>query len=186
MKCPQCSTTVRFNWKETEPLYSSFEIVGDNNYAIAYDTCPHCRKIVVKLLEGQTTNNPFGKGYMVITESEEVIFPKVPYKEVINGEHIPELFYEDYIEAVNTLPTSHKASAALSRRLLQNILRQEYHINKKNLSQEIQEFVLKPGIPTYLTDAVDAIRELGNFAAHPTKDNETGSIVQVEAKEATW
>ena len=37
-----------------------------------------------------------------------------------------------------------------------------------------------------MTDAVDAIRNVGNFAAHPLKDTNTGQIVDVEPGEAEW
>ncbi|WP_369407549.1 DUF4145 domain-containing protein [Rhodothermus marinus] len=33
---------------------------------------------------------------------------------------------------------------------------------------------------------LDAIRQVGNFAAHPTKSTSTGEIVEVEAEEAEW
>ncbi len=35
-------------------------------------------------------------------------------------------------------------------------------------------------------ESVDAIRLVGNFAAHPMKDKGTGAIVQVEPSEAEW
>jgi hypothetical protein len=37
-----------------------------------------------------------------------------------------------------------------------------------------------------LNDAIDAIRNVGNFAAHPLKDTNTGEIVEVEPGEAEW
>ena len=33
---------------------------------------------------------------------------------------------------------------------------------------------------------MDAIRNIGNFAAHPLKDTSTGEIVEVEPGEAEW
>jgi hypothetical protein len=38
----------------------------------------------------------------------------------------------------------------------------------------------------YLAEAVDAVRVIGNFAAHPIKSKSTGEIVDVEAGEAEW
>jgi hypothetical protein len=37
-----------------------------------------------------------------------------------------------------------------------------------------------------LTEAVDAVRQVGNFAAHAIKDQHTGEIVPVEPGEAEW
>ena len=41
-------------------------------------------------------------------------------------------------------------------------------------------------VPSYLIESVDAIRNIGNFAAHPLKDTNTGEIVDVEPGEADW
>lgn len=81
---------------------------------------------------------------------------------------------------------SPKASAALTRRLLQNILREQFNIKEKNLVKEIELFTSKSDIPSYIADAVDAVRQIGNIAAHPSKDLNTGEIVPVEKNEAEW
>ena len=44
-----------------------------------------------------------------------------------------------------------------------------------------KEAVMKGG-----KKALDAIRQIGNFAAHPTKHKTTGLIVEVEPEEASW
>jgi Domain of unknown function (DUF4145) len=41
-------------------------------------------------------------------------------------------------------------------------------------------------LPTHLGEAVDAVRNIGNFAAHPIKSTNTGEIVDVESGEAEW
>jgi hypothetical protein len=69
---------------------------------------------------------------------------------------------------------------------LQNILREEYKIVRHNLSDEINEFCLLPNIPSQLSQSIDVIRVIGNFAAHPSKDKNTGEIVEVEKGEAEW
>ena len=37
-----------------------------------------------------------------------------------------------------------------------------------------------------MSSAIDAVRNIGNFAAHPIKDTNTGEIVEVEPGEAEW
>jgi hypothetical protein len=37
-----------------------------------------------------------------------------------------------------------------------------------------------------LTESIDAIRNVGNLAAHPIKNTNTGVIVEVEPGEAEW
>ena len=41
-------------------------------------------------------------------------------------------------------------------------------------------------MPSYLAKGLDAIRNIGNFAAHPTKSKITGEVVEVEPGEAEW
>lgn len=35
-------------------------------------------------------------------------------------------------------------------------------------------------------ESLDAVRNIGNFAAHPTKSKSTGEIIDVEPGEAEW
>jgi hypothetical protein len=37
-----------------------------------------------------------------------------------------------------------------------------------------------------LASAVDAVRNVGNFAAHPIKSKSTGDVLDVEPGEAEW
>lgn len=41
-------------------------------------------------------------------------------------------------------------------------------------------------MPSHLVEAIDAIRNIGNFATHPIKSQKTGEIVPVEPGEAEW
>lgn len=81
------------------------------------------------------------------------------------------------------LEASPKASAALSRRCLQAILRDK-GFNHKELWQQIA--AARSGLPGYIADNIEAIRHVGNFAAHPGKDQATGDIIEVEPGEAEW
>ena len=82
------------------------------------------------------------------------------------------------------LGDSPKASAALSRRCLQRLLRDEGKATHSNLSAEIDEVMAK--LPSHLSDAIDGVRNIGNFAAHPMKSDNTGEVVDVEPGEAEW
>jgi hypothetical protein len=57
-------------------------------------------------------------------------------------------------------------------------------VKPSDLGQEIGD-VMKT-LPTYLADSIDAIRNIGNFAAHPNKSTNTNEIVDVEPGEAEW
>ena len=87
------------------------------------------------------------------------------------------------------LPISPKASAALSRRCLQAVLR-AHGYKDKDLSKEIDlllnEKDASKAIPQTLRVAVDGIRNFGNFSAHPITDVSTLQIIDVEPEEAEW
>lgn len=97
---------------------------------------------------------------------------------------VPPEFAQDYTEACLVLNDSPKASAALSRRCLQNIIHNKFNIVKADLSKEIDELMKQ--LPPYIANDVDAIRNIGNFAAHPKKSQNTGEIIDVEPNEAEW
>jgi hypothetical protein len=54
----------------------------------------------------------------------------------------------------------------------------------RDLFDQIGEVI--PTLPSHLAEAVDAVRNIGNFAAHPIKSTNTGEIVDVEPGEAEW
>jgi Domain of unknown function (DUF4145) len=84
------------------------------------------------------------------------------------------------------LADSEKASAALSRRCLQHLLREKAGVKKGDLATEIQMVLDSKQLPSHLAEDLDAIRVVGNFAAHPIKSAQTGEIVEVEPQEAEW
>jgi hypothetical protein len=90
----------------------------------------------------------------------------------------------DFNEAVAVLPASKKASAALSRRCLQAMLKQKACTTTRDLADQIEEVVHK--LPSEIALNIDAVRNIGNFAAHPLKSKSTGEITDVEENEAEW
>jgi len=99
---------------------------------------------------------------------------------------VPSPFRDDYKEACLVIDDSPKASAALSRRCLQAILRVHAKTKSKDLAAQIDEVLTGNLLPSHLTRAIDAVRQLGNIAAHSTKSVSTGEIVDVEPEEAEW
>lgn len=95
-------------------------------------------------------------------------------------EYIPQVIRSDYQEACKILKLSPKASATLSRRCLQGMIRDFFKISKKTLSEEIKE--LKDKIDANVWEAIDSVRTLGNIGAHMEKDINT--IIDVDINEA--
>ncbi|MDR3455040.1 MAG: DUF4145 domain-containing protein [Rhodoferax sp.] len=50
----------------------------------------------------------------------------------------------------------------------------------------IDALLASRSLPSSLAGNVDAIRNIGNFAAHPMKDTNSGAILPVEPHEAEW
>lgn len=183
MLCPHCSTVVKFSWYTSD----AYEVDEENSRGkqLYFTSCLNCSKLVVILKEGFLSYSEIINRHSVKeVEWERMLYPNKTQFE--NSQDIPSIYLEDYEETIKVLSASPKASAALTRRLLQNILREEFDIKEKNQAAEIQKFIQLEGVPSHLTDAVDAIRNIGNLAAHPTKNENTGEIVPVENGEAEW
>jgi hypothetical protein len=63
-------------------------------------------------------------------------------------------------------------------------LRDHVKVKAGKLTTEIDQLLATKTLPSDLADDVDAIRNYGNFAAHPEKDTNTGEIIDVEPGEA--
>jgi hypothetical protein len=94
--------------------------------------------------------------------------------------YIPAPILQDYEEACAICNLSPKASATLSRRCLQGVIRDFWKIRKARLIDEINELQGKIDVMTW--QAIDAVRSIGNIGAHMEKD--INLIVDVEPKEA--
>jgi hypothetical protein len=99
---------------------------------------------------------------------------------------VPAPYSVDYNEAALVLRDSPKASAALSRRCLQQVLVDKAGVTKRDLYDQIAELLSRGNLPSHLAEALHAVRAIGNFAAHPMKSQTTGSVVEVEPGEAEW
>ncbi len=108
--------------------------------------------------------------WSLVPESEAKPFP----------DYIPQQLRDDYTEACLIKNKSPKASATLSRRCLQGMIRHFWEINKGRLVDEIDE--LKPQIDSVTWDAIDSVRHVGNIGAHMEKD--VNLIIDVEPEEA--
>jgi len=55
-----------------------------------------------------------------------------------------------------------------------------------DLAKAIDAVLAAKELPRSLADNLDAVRNIGNFAAHPQKDKNSGAIFAVEPEEAEW
>lgn len=130
--------------------------------------CPSCSKITVK-----TTGN--GAQYRGI---ETNIYPKSLAKQF--PDYVPQQIRKDYEEAYSIVDLSPKASATLSRRALQGMIRDFYGIQKNSLFDEIE--AIEDKINPTEKPVLNNLRQIGNIGAHPEKD--INLIVNIEPGEA--
>lgn len=183
MKCPHC--LVEINPDFIERFLSTDK---EGAWSIFYMKCPNekCDKYIIDLAVGnERIVDGSRKGRLEKITNRFNVRPFTSSRPPV-PEEVDAIFANDYKEACLILVLSPKASAALSRRCLQNILREKAGIKKGNLSNEIQQVIDSNNLPSHLCESIDAIRNVGNFAAHPTKSTSTGEIVEVETGEAEW
>ncbi len=173
MKCPHCLENFFEEWKDFDPYVLEGK---DGRWRLTHCTCPSCKRIIIRLGKYLKQYNYF---------VWELIRPKTISRALLPPE-VPPKFAGDYKEACLVFADSPKASAALSRRCLQDLLKEKANTTKQDLADQIQEVLDSKTLPTYLAESLDAVRNIGNFAAHPIKSKSTGEIVDVEPGEAEW
>jgi hypothetical protein len=104
-------------------------------------------------------------------------------------EFIPEPLRQDYYEACAIRDLSPKASATISRRCLQGMIRDFCDISKNRLIDEIRELKKRyesgnapNGVAEESIIAIGHVREIGNIRAHMERD--INLIVDVDPDEA--
>jgi hypothetical protein len=141
--------------------------------------CPGCSEYTIEL--GRVLGNNLGIDWKMVHPESGNRGP--------TPTSVPSDIAEDYVEACNVLPISPKASAALSRRCLQSILR-AHGYKAKDLAKEVDLLLNETdpmkAIPQSIREAVDSIRNFGNFSAHPISDITSLQIIDVEPEEAEW
>ena len=152
------------------PSYSDCK----GKFLFASTVCPACDQLICKL----DRHDLDGKLAGTITYPKGTARPVPP--------EVEEKFANDFREACLVIGDSEKSSAALSRRCLQNLLLEKAETKAKDLAVQIQEVLDSGKLPSHLADAIDGVRVIGNFAAHPIKSKHTGEVIEVELGEAEW
>jgi len=173
MQCPHCLVHIHEEWQqmcESE--------VENMKWSQVRMTCPACEREIINLsYRDEDAIPPIGW-------TSRIIYPISVSRPV--PPQVPDAIAKDFQEACLVLPYSPKASAALSRRCLQSVLRDKAGVTTENLAEGIGQVLSSGKLPTHLAEAIDAVRNIGNFAAHPTKSTNTGEIADVESEEAEW
>lgn len=186
-KCPHCSTPNRFERASIRlpgsgapqsdiENFPVTDIDEAHHHELRLSCCTECGKLVLVLKE-QT-----GKGPPAPVWTENLVWPVHIERPV--PEEVPENIASDYREAVAVLGISPKASAALSRRCLQTVLREKGGADQYTLSSQIKHVLDQ--LPSNIADQLDYVKVVGDFGAHEQKDTKSREILDVEAGEAEY
>ena len=168
--CPFCdkgSIVTDANYYEGKIWFSTANAHGNRMVQVQFIVCPNpkCREftLVASMFPYQSKGAGPAVGgclnyWPLIPPSTAKVFPN----------YIPKPILDDYVEACLVRNLSPKASATLSRRCLQGMIRDFWKIQKARLIDEIME--LKSRVDPLTWDAIDAVRSVGNIGAHMEKD----------------
>ena len=180
--CPYCQTkTTINNDKLVEDKIKYVEEKQDKMLEISLITCPNesCERTTI-IMKDYFLQFSFNRGYEKIGKAirEKRIEPEFSY--IHYPDYIPEQVRQDYEEACKIVSLSPKASATLSRRCLQGMIRDFHNITRKNLVDEINAIQNDLGIDIF--NALHSLHSIGNIGAHPESD--INLIVEIDKGEA--
>jgi Domain of unknown function (DUF4145) len=185
MKCPHCTVHFHDNWFDnafTRPNLLAARIDGPGHWRYRSTVCPNCTDVTIEIARFRGVVNSENAQW----EAWHQVYPIGANRGPVPPE-VPQNIAEDYIEACNVLPISAKASAALARRCLQNMLH-DHGYKARDLGKEIDLLLAETdptkALPLKLRQTVDGIRNFGNFSAHPIDDKTTLQVIAVEPHEA--
>lgn len=156
------------------------------HHSVQAASCPGCRGVF--LLHSDIYSHPtnIAAGEARAEESNVfVLLPRTSSRKALPSE-VPEPYRSLYSEAALILADSPRASAALSRRCLQHLLREVAGAPKSDLYREIEWILNNAQLPGYVTESLHDLRAIGNMATHPNKSTATGEHLEVEPGEAEW
>lgn len=174
--CPFCNHVMALNdstskvWTPNfdDGIWYNKDNIPKELIAISFFKCPNCNKITI---------NARGLGKDV-KDIFIPIYPNSHAKQFPN--YIPQAILDDYEEACAIVNLSPKASATLSRRCLQGMIRDFWDVKKSRLVDEIE--ALKEKIHPTQWKVIDGVRRIGNIGAHMEKD--INLIIDIEPDEA--
>lgn len=187
MKCPHCLVFIHVGRPHIQFLgHEPIELGGHPFYWTKTMTCPNCQKLIVWLSSSTSKSGSSGPGpeRPIGIQTDTLVRPRGTNRPPVPPE-VDEEFAADYKEACLILADSPNASAALSRRCLQLLLRGKGGVNHGTLYQEIQEVLNSGKLPPGLAEVIEVVRKVGNAAAHPMHNN-AGVITPVDEWEAEW
>lgn len=183
--CPYCNKTATITTSNfSSGIHYTNKDSKDNRIGIktSVTICPNseCRDYTIQA-ELFLTSWKVDSQSWKITGEPIAKWPLKPQSEAKQmPDYVPQAIISDYEEACLIKNLSPKASATLSRRCLQGMIRDFFDVKGRTLFEEISAIKEKVDPDTW--EAIDAIRSIGNIGAHMEKD--INLIIEVESSEA--
>jgi len=162
-------------WKKGVPTVGILSIVCANK---------DCQELSLTVVLGPAKK---GNDQAVRVDKHWTLLP--PSSAKPQPDDIPQAIRSDYYEACAIRDLSPKASATITRRCLQGMIRDFCGISKRRLIDEIDELRTSVaggraplGVQPDTVDAIDDVRKIGNIGAHMGAD--INVIVDVDPNEA--
>jgi phage terminase large subunit GpA-like protein len=127
MRCPTCEKEFYPQPENLLTYWADKDSYSDMVVQFKIQQCPACNEIII-IRERGTGFSIGDKLHLNNVIEESVVYPQVT--EMVIPPEVPEEYRTDLLEAHAALQYSTKASAALSRRLLQKTLREKLGIKK--------------------------------------------------------
>jgi hypothetical protein len=181
MKFPHCSFGIYEGFVESRIIQRPMETSEDGTFLahavawnVAYQRCPVCHECII-LLKRVIPTHQLVSFMAYPSSSSRPIPPQVvdPYR-------------QDFSEACKVLSCNPKASAALSRRCLQTILRDKAGTTTQDLADQIEQVINATKVPVHIAEDLQTVPSIGNFAGYPMKNMTAGVVTDVEPGEAEW
>jgi hypothetical protein len=185
-QCPHCNhhtTITNTNFCENEFGLSIENNDGPKLLYSFFIVCPNveCNKYILfsKLFDSKYDNIKGTWQHYDLKEIKQWNLVPNSFAKVF-PDYVPKAIIKDYKEACAIVEASPKASATLSRRCLQGMIRDFWNIKEVTLYKEIEG--IKDKVDTLTWQSIDATRKIGNIGAHMEKN--INLIIDVEPNEA--
>jgi len=186
--CPYCnySSTIRkddlFEGYVIFKQYDNDGNIVDKNARLSWHSVrcpnPNCKQLTLRIALNNCTYSSSSGFKIGSTIYSRYLLPQSRARKF--PDYIPKVILDDYNEACMIVALSPKASASLSRRCIQGIIRDFWNVKAGRLIDEIEQIKDKTDQLTW--NAIDSVRKVGNIGAHMEKD--VNVIVDVEPNEA--
>ena len=172
--CNQNASIIEPNVSAKEHQFDQDNKHGSQRFRTEVIVCPNsdCKEYTLRATLAGFNNGVWipRHFWQLIPASVAKVFP----------DYVPQVILQDYNEACLIRDLSSKASATLSRRCLQGIIRDYWKVSKARLIDEIE--AIKDKVDPLTWQAIDAVRHIGNIGAHMEKD--INLIIDVDPQEA--